>query len=297
MLLTQIALGIFLVQTATVSQPHDGAPAPAPIHEGSSALEVAPQAQISAPMAQPEMTAPEAPAALGGPRALSYQEVPLIPLYPPARPMPAAPDAEEWTPPSPPAESWAGSSPWRPLTTVHFAEAKDGTPYAVQSWRTREICTAPCALQVPPARNRFVFQTSERTFARKFNLAGPDQTLRLERAGHGGMVLGGALLLSAGIALDLGFLLSSASVFSDFEGTKREKYGRWALAAGVSSMITGALLTSGIILIVKGKPKVSRTFTARDGQPNASASSALDTLEFAVTPLREGISAGAGLRF
>lgn len=235
------------------------------------------------------------------PRPLSYRDVPLYPLYPVA-PYPTAPyPAERWGQPG-----FQGEMYWEPprrrrrlarhpMTTVHFAEAGDKTPYSVQSRRTQESCLAPCALSVPATRNSFIFRTSEQTFAHKFNLAGPERTLRLESAGNRGMVAGGAILLSAAIAVDLGFLLGSPIVFSDFEGTSREKYGRWALAAGVSSVITGALLTSGIILIAKGKPRVSQRITPR--QASAENTDAIDSLQFSVAPTRDGLSASAGFRF
>lgn len=343
MLLTQIALGLCLVQGAPVAQADDGRPAGSRGSDSAISIEAAEAASQrqspgqmagvrSAPLAaiaevpaaiigtsdgvgiedagaaaegmpatgvrspQPDMTAPGLSAA-DAPLPLSYQDVPLLPLYPPALSTASERKTAKQALPYPPSEKRARQArrySQHPLTTVHFAEAADGTPYAVQSSRTLESCRAPCALQVPAARNRFTFQTSDRTFARKFNLAGPEQMLRLERDGNSGMVAGGAILVSAGIAVDLGFLFASPLFFSDFNGTKREKYGQWALAAGISSMITGALLTTGIILIAKGKPKVSKTFAVKG---DASTPSALDALEFSVTPLQEGLCAGAGFRF
>lgn len=248
----------------------------------------------------PEAITPEV-SAPASPRPLSYRDVPLYPLYP-ASPVPPDPyPAERWGHPGLQEERyWEPPRRMRrlarhPLTTVHFAEAEDKTPYSVQSRRTHESCLAPCALSVPATRNSFIFRTSEQTFAHKFNLAGPERTLRMESAGNRGMVAGGAILLSAAIAVDLGFLLGSPIVFSDFEGTKREKYGRWALAAGVSSVITGALLTSGIILIAKGKPRVSQRITPH--QASTEDAAALDSLQFSVAPTRDGLSASAGFRF
>lgn len=299
--LIQITLGIFLAQAAPAADREDA------VQSSAAAASVA-QGEVqggdspaATPGAEPALSsqagaaAAEAVPLQDAPRPISYLDVPLFPLCPPALPAEAADEQ-----PALPARRHESARRPRPnprrhlSTTVHFAEAAGETPYAVLSTSTGESCVAPCALRVPAARNRFVFQAGERTFARKFNLAGPEQSLRLERAGNSGMVAGGALLVSAGIAVDLGFLIISPIVFSNFDGTERAKYGQWALAAGISSAITGALLTTGIILIAKGKPKVSKTLAV---SADAGAPSPLDTLSLALAPIREGIAASAALRF
>ncbi len=311
--LIQIALGIFLAQAPPAADREDAvqasaepasaqqmaqgkasAPAAAAMEHGQAHGGASPAAEPALPR-QAGAAAAEAVPLQDAPRPISYLDVPLFPLCPPALPAEAADEQ-----PAPPARRHESARRPRPYprrhlaTTVHFAEAAGEMPYAVLSTSTGESCVAPCALRVPAARNRFVFQAGDRTFARKFNLAGPEQSLRLERAGNSGMVAGGALLVSAGIAVDLGFLFISPIVFSNFDGTERAKYGQWAIAAGISSAITGALLTTGIILIAKGKPKVSKTLalSADAGEP-----SPLDTLSLALAPTREGIAASAALRF
>lgn len=294
MLLTRIVLGLFLLQTQPLSTTDLTPEGEEPQLLSESANDPAlmffeqhtdAEAEIPGTSSSPQEAFPEPPQEIveEAPRLspLSYRDLSLVSLNPRIRVQEETREREPRQPPPPTSSRY----PYLTTTTVHFAESVDKKPYTVVSHTTQEGCMAPCALEVPATKNKFFFQTEDAFFARKFNLSGPEQTLQLERDGNSGMVVGGALLLSLGIIADI-----SGTIRFIVVDDKEDRL--WT--AGVTAFLTGILVASGITLITLGKPKVRKTYTVPDVPAETDF---LDTVEFSVFPIREGLSAGAGFRF
>ena len=177
------------------------------------------------------------------------------------------------------------------MTQVKILEAASGEVYSVQI-NDGETCTAPCVLSVPSQKKTVMtFIGPNRTVKQRVNVYGQEMSLRMMQEGSTGMNVGGGLMFGFGIPIMVGGLvLTTAGVFDDSVALT---------ASGIPLSLIGLGLTiGGGILRSKGRFKFEQTVSTTYADSCRDSKQIIqDSLQFAIVPMSNGLTAGAGFRF
>lgn len=192
-------------------------------------------------------------------------------------------------------------------TRLYFSLASPGRRYSVRVLGTELTCEAPCVLDVPNGSEReLVFQMGQQRFRRAISLSGADVQLEFSRPTRPGKLIAGGILLGLGAA-SLTMSILWAALAATLYNSDGEIFGDGLIPlfargfvlitsflAAIASFVIGvATLTPGIILVERGKASLD----IKRASPQKAQARPLESLRFAVAPLRDGAIAGAGFRF
>ena len=177
------------------------------------------------------------------------------------------------------------------MTSLKILEAASGEVYSVQI-NDGETCTAPCVLSVPSQKKTVItFIGPNRTVKQRVNVYGQEMSLRMMQEGSAGINVGGGLMLGFGVPIMVGGLILTTTGLLIDSGA--------ITGSGLPLALVGLGLTiGGGILRSKGRFKFEQSVSSTYADSSRDSKQIIqDSLQFAIVPMSNGLTAGAGFRF